>query len=61
MATLVMGIFFAILFYVFIPGKFFTFPTGSDEQMQQMTHSALFAATLVLSYEVVANYIYKAI
>ena len=61
-ATLIMGIFFALLFWAFIPGNILTLPNkdkGSSDSMVRMTHAALFAVTLVLSYEVVANYIYK--
>jgi len=61
-ATLVMGLFFALLFWAFIPGNILTLPNdkhGPADGTVRLTHAALFAVALVLSYEIVANYIYK--
>jgi hypothetical protein len=57
-----MTLFFAVLFYVFIPGKFLTLPNsdnGPDDSMVQYTHALLFAIVLALSYEMVANFVQK--
>ena len=61
-ATLVMGLFFALLFWAFIPGNLITLPNkdkGTDDSMVRMVHAAAFAVALVFSYEMVANYVYK--
>jgi hypothetical protein len=64
-AMMAMIIFFAALFYVFIPDVFFNFSptktTSSDSKDVRMTHAVLFAVTLAVSYEFVANYIHKAL
>jgi hypothetical protein len=61
-AVLVMTLFFAVLFWVFIPGNLLTLPNndhGPDDSTVKYVHALLFAIVLALSYEIVANYIYK--
>ena len=60
-ATIIMGLFFAALFYAFIPGNLLSIPnaTTKPDSTTMLYHSALFAVALVLLYEIVANYIYK--
>ena len=65
-AMMAMIIFFAALFYAFIPGvlgdfSLLTKDSSSNSQNVRMTHAALFAITLAVSYEFVANYIHKAL
>ena len=59
-AILVMTLFFAVLFWAFIPGNLTTLPkTDSDKNTINYTHAALFAVVLALSYEMVANFVQK--
>ena len=65
-AIIVMTLYFALLFWVFIPGNFFTFPSGDyvknssgDQNNDRLVHAAVFGIVLTLSYEVVANFVYK--
>lgn len=61
-ATLAMGLFFALLFWALLPGNLITLPNkdkGTADNTVRITHALIFAAVLVLSYELVANYIYK--
>ena len=71
-AVLAMTLFFALLFWAFIPGNLVSVPSGGwdifdnnkggssgDKKTDNLTHAVLFAVVLALSYEVVANFIYK--
>ena len=74
-AVLAMTLFFALLFWAFIPGNLMAIPSGGmfpwgntgslgssgDQSQDNLVHAILFGIALTLSYEVVANYIYKAI
>ncbi len=70
-AVLAMTLFFALLFWAFIPGNLMSIPSNGwnpfdskvsssgDKSQDNLVHAVLFAVVLTLTYEVVANFIYK--
>jgi hypothetical protein len=63
-STIVMGLYFALLFFAILPGNILTLPNndkGSDDMMVRLTHAAVFALVLVFSYTPVANFIHKSL
>ena len=57
---LMVALFIALLYYVTLPGVFITLPSESSGKMvKNLTHSLVFAALFVLSYETIVKQVAK--
>jgi hypothetical protein len=58
---IIMAIFFAVLFFFFVPGNFLQLPNSSPkpDDMDLYIHSILFGVVATLTYEIAAHTIAK--
>jgi hypothetical protein len=57
---LIVGAFIAVLYYLTIPGVIITLPSeSSDKMIKNITHSIVFAAVFIFSYQAIVKQVAK--
>jgi hypothetical protein len=57
---LIVGAFIAVLYYFTLPGVIITLPSDtSDKMVKNLTHSVVFAALFIFSYQAIVKQVAK--